>query len=1093
MKFILSILNFSGYLESPQGVLGWILWFVLAAVIIWLLFRWRKYHPKWTERSTLVIFVFLVFVPLTALFVGLQFPDGAISAFSDMADTQPGGLLMLLSAIPWVFAAGLFGPIPAASLASLSGLLIALFNSHNPFVPLIYALIAAVFSTMLRQNYRTAFFRLISHPLAAAFLVSLIYPMLFITSNLLVVRGVIGARLDYGISHVGNSGLSFAGQLLIAAAIAEIVSLIWEKFLDQEKPLQPSPAESSLEVRLVFTLAPLVIVIMIAILIGQWASMAATNQELLGDRLGNVALSTSNSIPVALETGQNLINQLAGDPRLFNTADSSQLLLVLTEYLSRVPFFNQLVYLDANKNLIAGFPFSNNYPLTSSELEGIELAMRDVANQSFSLPPEIGGTSARIVFINAVRDDLGNLLGVILGRTSLDKNPFFTPVIQNLNSLSDFGGTGILLNEQGMILIHPNNNLVGSFYPQGDLIGNVGLIPNHIALDGSREMLHVEPVLGRAWVVLATIPTAEVQQAALESVILILVLMLLLMVLGYVLLRVVLKVVIGSIGELAEEARLISAGDLDRNIESKAVDEIGLLANTLEEMRIGMKSRVEEANRLLTVSKGVASALEMQAAVSPILHGALATGASSARLILTDAALPEYGKNMATEYSLGQSAEKYNKMDQQILSLTKQQPEVVLTNPARARLNNGDQPLPLSLIAMALQHEGVHYGALWVAYDKPRRFTEEDIRFLSTVAGQAALAAVNTRLYLSAELGRQRMEAILASTTEPVLVTDFQDNLLLINPAAKDLLGGEKFQLQGRPVKEIISEESLLDLLLFDREGEDKSPIEVKFKDGRVFYATASPVNIDQKQMGRVCLLRDVTHYKELDALKTEFVDTVSHDLRSPLTLMRGYATMLQMVGDLNEQQNGYINKIVTGVEGMSRLVNNLLDLGRIDVGVGLRLEVVPAAELLQQVAEALRLQAVQKQIDLNVELPEDAMPLVQVDQALLEQALYNLIENAIKYTDTGGKIDVSLNLHEKDLVSFIVKDDGIGIAPVDIPRLFERFFRAAGRKTREQRGSGLGLAIVKSIAERHGGSIQVDSQLGRGSTFTLRIPLRQP
>ena len=106
---------------------------------------------------------------------------------------------------------------------------------------------------------------------------------------------------------------------------------------------------------------------------------------------------------------------------------------------------------------------------------------------------------------------------------------------------------------------------------------------------------------------------------------------------------------------------------------------------------------------------------------------------------------------------------------------------------------------------------------------------------------------------------------------------------------------------------------------------------------------------------------------------------------------------MLQMVGDLNDQQNGYIEKIVTSVEGMSRLVNNLLDLGRIEVGVGLRLEIVPAADMLKQVAEALRLQAIQKQIEMHVEIPEDQMPLVQVDQALLEQALYNLIENAIK------------------------------------------------------------------------------------------------
>src|SRR3990170_8289847 len=101
--------------------------------------------------------------------------------------------------------------------------------------------------------------------------------------------------------------------------------------------------------------------------------------------------------------------------------------------------------------------------------------------------------------------------------------------------------------------------------------------------------------------------------------------------------------------------------------------------------------------------------------------------------------------------------------------------------------------------------------------------------------------------------------------------------------------------------------------------------------------------------MGRVCVLRDITQFKELDALKSDFVSTVSHDLRSPLTLIRGYATMLQMVGDLNEQQSGYVRKILDGVESMSRLVNNLLDLGRIEAGVGLQLEIQPVQEVIEQ------------------------------------------------------------------------------------------------------------------------------------------------
>ena len=261
---------------------------------------------------------------------------------------------------------------------------------------------------------------------------------------------------------------------------------------------------------------------------------------------------------------------------------------------------------------------------------------------------------------------------------------------------------------------------------------------------------------------------------------------------------------------------------------------------------------------------------------------------------------------------------------------------------------------------------------------------------------------------------------------------------------------------------------------------------------GDVYLATASPVVADGQLMGRVCILRDVTHFKELDIMKTEFVNTVSHDLRSPLTLMRGYATMLEMVGELNEQQKGYVNKMIVGVENMTRLVNNLLDLGRIDVGVGLRLETVLLQDIIEHVVTTLQMQATQKDIQLDLELPQDTSPLIQADQALLQQAIYNLVENALKYTPNGGQVAVRLKI-QGDSMLFSVQDTGIGVSAVDQARLFEKFYRGTQREAREQKGSGLGLAIVKSIAEKHGGKVWLKSELGKGSTFFLQVPLQQP
>jgi two-component system phosphate regulon sensor histidine kinase PhoR len=229
-----------------------------------------------------------------------------------------------------------------------------------------------------------------------------------------------------------------------------------------------------------------------------------------------------------------------------------------------------------------------------------------------------------------------------------------------------------------------------------------------------------------------------------------------------------------------------------------------------------------------------------------------------------------------------------------------------------------------------------------------------------------------------------------------------------------------------------------------------------------------------------------------LDSMKSEFVATVSHDLRSPLTLMRGYATMLEMVGELNDQQQGYVRKIVSGVENMSRLVNNLLDLGRIEIGVGLQVETVSIHDIVERVVGALQLQASQKNISLSVDPARDLPATIEADQALLHQGVYNLVENAIKYTPNGGQVAVRVRIAQKDLV-FEVQDDGIGITPSDMPRLFEKFYRGKQREARAQHGTGLGLAIVRSIAERHGGKVWVESELGKGSTFFLQVPVIQP
>ena len=543
---------------------------------------------------------------------------------------------------------------------------------------------------------------------------------------------------------------------------------------------------------------------------------------------------------------------------------------------------------------------------------------------------------------------------------------------------------------------------------------------------------------------------------------------------------------------LATEANRIADGNLDHPLQVEGVDEVGQLRRAFEQMRSSLQARLEEINRLLRVSQDVASSLEMQDSVKPVLDAILSTGAKSVSVVLSPSILPDAFVELPSRFAVGNVQDIYEHLDDQILALAQKQEKIVIPNLMRSRELALDEnsTQPRALLAVALRHENRYYGVVWAGYEQPRKFSDSDVRFVTTLAGQAALAVANAHLYLNVEASRRQLEAVLDSTPDPVLVTDHRNRLLLTNPAAAIALRLNADGSSGQETQKVVKLRALLELL--QSATTENQSAEIVLEDKRTYLATASSVMVEGRQVGRVCIMRDVTHFKELDSLKSEFVSTVSHDLRSPLTLMRGYATMLEMVGELNEQQQGYVRKIISGVENMTRLVNNLLDLGRIEIGVGLQVENVIVLDIIERVTNSLQWQATQKNISMSVEIAKDMPNTVEADQALLHQAVYNLVENAIKYTPDGGRVAVRTSTQSGYLI-FSVEDSGIGISKDDLPHLFEKFYRGKQREARAQTGSGLGLAIVHSIATNHGGRVWVDSVVGKGSTFNLLIPLTQP
>ncbi len=1105
MTPILTLFTDPIYLKPFTQLSGWVAWFFLIALLVFGGFRWRSFQRIGKARGWLVL-LFTFLVPLTNLFLGMRLTTGSALPEPGIPLGPHNPALMFFSALPWMLAGGFLGSLEGLLIGLLTGLVRGLWDTHNIFSILEPALLAVLFSLAVRQRFRTPLFHLLRQPLLVGLILVPVQAALFLYSAFFSVSDSIPARLDFALSNVSPAALAALGQMVIAGLFVQVIAMALPHSWGGQTALQPSPGERSLQFRFLSLLSTFIVLLIVLLTLGNWIVAGEAARRMIRNQLAGSAQAAVEGLPFFLETGQNIALQLAAEPRLLS--ESRRVLAsTLDEQIRRVPYFDQLFVLDLQGGMLAMYPTLSpeEFALHPQELAGISLAVQGVTAQSYPIPPAAQGSSARLAFIVPILDEDGKPERILLGRTELALNPLTQGLINTLRGMSAMEGEGYLLDDQGTILFSTDPQNLMTLYA-GER-GQQTLFYELPAPTGTRNLVYYQPTMGRAWSVVLIVPARQAQQLALDIAAPLTLLVLVLALATLIFLRLALRRLTASLQSLAVDAGRISQGQLsdplhlpeDPGIGSGG-DEVGQLGLAFEQMRSSLHARMEELNQLLLVSQGVASTLDLESAVQPILEAVLATGASAVRIVLDEATTGEGPRQC---FSLGPKREAFAALDEQVLAAVESKGHLVLDASALGQTLTipPDMPAPACLLAVAMVHERRFHGVLWAVYDPVHPSVEEEMRFITTLAAYAALAASNVRLFRTAEVGRQRLAAIIASSPDPVLVTDQEDRLILANPAARQALGLPSGPSDGQPTERVrvsgshvIGQKDLRDLLdalgsETDSTSRANRSVEVVLSDGKIYYAAASLVVASDKPVGRVCVLRDVTRFKELDALKSEFISTVSHDLRSPLTLMRGYATMLEMVGDLNEQQQNYTTKIISGVDSMSRLVNTLLDLGRIDAGVGLIVEQVVLQEIITTVMESVRLQAEAKEIRLDLDLAPDLPLSLEADRVLLQQALYNLVENALKYTPSGGSVALRLRAYPS-VLQFQVQDSGIGIAPADQPRLFEKFFRGSQREARAQRGSGLGLAIVRSIAERHGGKVWVESTLGKGSTFFLLIPL---
>jgi PAS domain S-box-containing protein len=344
-------------------------------------------------------------------------------------------------------------------------------------------------------------------------------------------------------------------------------------------------------------------------------------------------------------------------------------------------------------------------------------------------------------------------------------------------------------------------------------------------------------------------------------------------------------------------------------------------------------------------------------------------------------------------------------------------------------------------------------------------------------------------------VAQQTTEAAIDSLYDPVIVTDGKGCVTKLNPAAEAIFGSEN-ESRGRHVGELARDERISTAVAEALEsqrpvaGEGMSSVLPLAIDGskRAFRLRTTPMRDSGNHLlGAVTILEDITHLRDIDRIKSEFIATASHELRTPLTSVQmGVHLLLEgTLGELNDGQNEVLQACRQDCERLDKLMRDLLDLSKIEAGESQpQLALVGARDLITSVAQDLRPQVETKGLELRVELSSD-LPNVAVDRTQIERVVSNLVINALRHTKH-GQIKISAQQRNSHL-AVSVCDTGSGIPSEYLPHIFDKFVQVPDAPTG---GAGLGLTISKSIVEAHGGQIRVQSQLGRGTTFTFTLPI---
>ncbi len=1057
MDVFLQQISSSFFLNLPGSWVNWLL-FCLWILVLFIFIHSFSKKVKFVETNPMDWFFYIFLSLVCSSLFKIDLLPFHIQIFP--SGSQAGGELFLIffEAVPWIIAAIFEKRLLSIVLAMLGSMVFSGFYEHSVFfIPLMISL--AVLFNYLLSEVNPLLQRFKQHPLIILGLTIVCAFPLFYIEQFASFDTALPQRLDLCLHDGWISYLSRILELMVGGIFAEALVQKKEKTEKKKTAVEKIPEEK----KIIFHLAGLFYLL----LIGVTVFWNVTRVEALKDWKDEIAKRISITDTAILSTFTSnaiRINQLPSDVLL--SGETNAIRDEIKPLYQPVQNIDQFYLFNTQGDLLFSYPaiHEDEFKISDQEFRSFQAAVQKNEIQAAFASPDSDEVFIDILYPIAGSDK--QVQAAIIARTDMANNPTFLPLSTMLQSYQADGLDIAFVNT----LLNSRVDWKSSSSTENEFASPATSVYAASSLEG----WGIEMSLGKG-AFLEDFANAQFPYILTAS-------------LGTLLISSFYFVKWVNLEKAILSLSTRFSSDGSENIKPRtAVFFPGIVLDFLEILKGIFKrldKRQQETQTLLELWQSYGN----QGVFHSVAKKALAAFTEEDTLFLEVLVRKDKEDQISERYllSLEKDIEDFSYLDEQIINVLEGQDQLVIGNTSRFHqlIRTIGKPFPQALIITKFPIDEEHLGIFIHAYRSVHEFSKEAIDAANKKT-KPFFEQIRDLVHLQQWLMEKKILTSLFEELNYPLFIFIDQKLWYGNKAASTFLKMDTSEGKSSVEKRVYENEIFN--IMQRNSSQEKAVVTKEMPTGEKYEIEI--LNSKDAEIGQisVLLLKDQTREKKHEELTHDFVTMLSHDLRSPITILEGYSKMLPMVGELNPTQQEYLEKIKGGLDIITTLVEGILTEDRIEKGSIISATKISLTAMIKDIVMQLESLANQKRV--KVSLAEmDPNLIVQGDAVLLKQAFYNIIHNAIKFSDLDGSVGIRLNENENE-ASLEVQNSGPGIASLDIPFIFEKYYHPKVGKTDSEKMGGMGLYIAKFIIDAHRGYISVESELGKGATFKIVLP----